>query len=147
MFEFKVFVDDNNSDVAWIIWLASIDKNTLMKEGESEFYQYFHLFTFFSLVNSVSYQFENVTFWHLWVPFISSTANAFDLDNPFPNKPLFLHVCSTCVLKPMWKMEKLLETSNFSFSHSVFYWCFENFLHFSSNLKLSSANYFRLEEP
>ena len=35
--------------------------------------------------------------------------------------------------------------SNFSFSHNVFY-CLENFLSFSSNLKLSSANSFSLEE-
>ena len=41
--------------------------------------------------------------------------------NPFPNKPWFLHVCSTSLLKTQWEKEKLLETSNFSFSHSVFY--------------------------
>ena len=41
--------------------------------------------------------------------------------NPFPNKPWFLRVCSTNLLKTLWKKEKLLVTSNFSFSHSVFY--------------------------
>ena len=41
--------------------------------------------------------------------------------NPFPNKPWFLRVCSTSFLKTPWKKEKLLVTSNFSFSHSVFY--------------------------
>ena len=41
--------------------------------------------------------------------------------NPFPNKPWFLRVCRTSPLKTMWKKEKLLVTSNFSFSHSVFY--------------------------
>ena len=41
--------------------------------------------------------------------------------NPFPNKPWFLHVCSTSLLKTLCKMEKLHLTSNFSFSHSVFY--------------------------
>ena len=41
--------------------------------------------------------------------------------NPFPNKPLFLRVCSTSLLKTPWEKEKLLVTSNFSFSHSVFY--------------------------
>ena len=41
--------------------------------------------------------------------------------NPFPNKPWFLHVCSTSLLKTMWERKKLLITSNFSFSHSVFY--------------------------
>ena len=41
--------------------------------------------------------------------------------NPFPNKPWFLRVCSTSLLKTQWEKEKLLVTSNFSFSHSVFY--------------------------
>ena len=41
--------------------------------------------------------------------------------NPFPNKPWFLRVCSTSLLKSQWEKEKLLVTSNFSFSHSVFY--------------------------
>ena len=41
--------------------------------------------------------------------------------NPFTNKPWFLHVCRTCLLKTQWEKEKLLVTSNFSFSHSVFY--------------------------
>ena len=41
--------------------------------------------------------------------------------NPLPNKPWFLCVCSTSLLKTLWEKEKLLVTSNFSFSHSVFY--------------------------
>ena len=41
--------------------------------------------------------------------------------NPFPNKPWFLRVNSTSLLKTLWEKEKLLITSNFSFSHSVFY--------------------------
>ena len=40
--------------------------------------------------------------------------------NPFPNKPWFLRVCSTSLSKTRWEKEKLLVTSNFSFSHSVF---------------------------
>ena len=39
---------------------------------------------------------------------------------PFPKKPWFLWVCSTCLLKTLWEKEKLLVTSNFSFSHSLF---------------------------
>ena len=54
--------------------------------------------------------------------------------NPFPNKPWFLCVCITSLLKTLWAKEKLLVTG------------FENFLPFSSNLKLSSANFFSLEE-
>ena len=41
--------------------------------------------------------------------------------NPFPNKPWFLRVCIKSLLKTLWEKEKLLVTSNFSFSHSVFY--------------------------
>ena len=41
--------------------------------------------------------------------------------NPFPHKPLFLHVCSTSLLKTLREKEKLLITSNFSLSHSVFH--------------------------
>ena len=41
--------------------------------------------------------------------------------NPFPNKPLFLRVCSTSLLKKLWEKEKLLVTSIFSSSHGVFY--------------------------
>ena len=41
--------------------------------------------------------------------------------NPFPNKPWFLRVCSTGLLKTLSEKEELLVTSNFSFSHSVSY--------------------------
>ena len=41
--------------------------------------------------------------------------------NSFPNKPWFLRVYSASLLKTLWEKEKLLVTSNFSFSHSVFY--------------------------
>ena len=40
--------------------------------------------------------------------------------NPFPNKLWFLRVCSMNLLKTLREKEKLLVTSNFSFSHSVF---------------------------
>ena len=43
------------------------------------------------------------------------------LFNPFPNKPWFFHVCSTSLLKTLWKNEKLIVMSSFSFSHCVFY--------------------------
>ena len=41
--------------------------------------------------------------------------------NPFPNKPWFLCVSNISPLKTLWEKEKLLVTSNFSFSHSVLY--------------------------
>ena len=43
------------------------------------------------------------------------------LFSPFQNKPWFLRICSTSLLKTLWETEKLLVTSNFSFPHSVFY--------------------------
>ena len=52
---------------------------------------------------------------HIWV--VIGTL----LLNPFPNKLWFLCVCSTSLLKTLWEKEKLLVTSNFSFSHHVFY--------------------------
>ena len=60
--------------------------------------------------------------------------------NHCPNKPWFLSVCSTSLLKTLWEKEKLLVTSNFNFFHSVL----KNFLPFSSNLKMS-ANCFSLD--
>ena len=65
--------------------------------------------------------------------------------NSFPNKPWFLHVCSTSLLKTLREKEKLLVTGNFSFSHSVFH-RFEELSSFFINLKLLSANSFSLEE-
>ena len=41
--------------------------------------------------------------------------------NPFPNNPWFSHVCYTSLLKTLREKEKLLVTSNFTFSLSVFY--------------------------
>ena len=40
--------------------------------------------------------------------------------NPFQNKPLFLCVCSTNLLKTLWEKEKLLASNNSSFFKSVF---------------------------
>ena len=41
--------------------------------------------------------------------------------DPFPNKPLFLRICSKSLSKPLWEKKKLLIMSTFSFSHSLFY--------------------------
>ena len=52
------------------------------------------------------------------------------LFKPFPNKPLFLHICSTKLLKILFEKEKLLVKSYFSFYHFAFTHL-ENFLAFS----------------
>ena len=41
--------------------------------------------------------------------------------NPLPNKPFFLRVCSTSLLRTRLEKQKLLVKSNFSFSHCIFY--------------------------
>ena len=64
---------------------------------------------------------------------------------PLPNKPWFSRVCSTSLLKTQRKKEKFLVTSNFSFSHNVFY-TLENFLPFAFSSKLPSANSLSLEK-
>ena len=60
--------------------------------------------------------------------------------NSFPNKPWFLRVCSRSLLKTLWEKEKLLFTSNFSFSHSVFLPIRKTFCHFHQiwNCRLQS---------
>ena len=42
-------------------------------------------------------------------------------DNPFPYNDTFRRPWETRLLKALWEKEKFLVTSNFSFSHSVFY--------------------------
>ena len=63
--------------------------------------------------------------------------------NPFSNKPCFLHVYSTSLLKTLEKGEIVCNKQFLLFSQS-FFTNLENFLPFSSSLKLSSANSFSL---
>ena len=65
--------------------------------------------------------------------------------NPFPNKPWFLCVCSTSLLKYCGKRRNCSLRAISPFP-TVFYTHLESFLLFSSNLKLSSAKSIRLEE-
>ena len=51
----------------------------------------------------------------------SLTCVVWERVNPFSNKPLFLRVCSSNLLKTLSEKEKLLITRNLSFSRSVFY--------------------------
>ena len=50
--------------------------------------------------------------------------------NPFPNKPWFLCVCSASLLKTLWEKDKLLVTSNLSFSPRCFLPVWRTFCHF-----------------
>ena len=58
---------------------------------------------------------------------------------PFFKHALFLCVCCSSLLKTLWKKKKLLVTSSFSFSYSVFY-LFNELSAIKKNMKLSSAN-------
>ena len=77
------------------------------KKREIVVYQHFSLFPPLFQKSPVA---GKLKIWIVWYRF-----------NHFPNKPWFLRVCSTSLLKTLWEKEKLLVTSNFSFSHSVFH--------------------------
>ena len=63
-----------------------------------------------------------LTFLQCLASFFPKVGQAQDcLLNPIPNKPWFLRVCHRSLLKTPWEKEKLLVTSNFTFSNSVFY--------------------------
>ena len=65
--------------------------------------------------------------------------------NPFPNKPWFLRIRIMSLLKTLWEKEKLLVTSNFSFSLSVFLpvWitCFS--FHQAQNCRLQTLSFWK----
>ena len=62
--------------------------------------------------------------------------------NPFPNKPWFLRVCSTNLLKTLREKEKPLVTSNFSFFLNVFLPIWRTFRHFhqTQNCRLQTLS-------
>ena len=59
--------------------------------------------------------------WKIWTILFFPHCFQLNMLNPFLNKLWFLRVCSTSLLKTLWEKKKLLVTSNFSFSHCVFY--------------------------
>ena len=65
--------------------------------------------------------------------------------NLFPNKPWFLRVCCTNLENTVGKGE-IARNEQFLLFPPCFSTLLENFLPFSSNSKLSSANSFRSEE-
>ena len=65
--------------------------------------------------------------------------------NPFPHNDTFWRPWETGLLKTLWEKEKLLITSNFSFTQSVCY-PFREVSVFSSNSTVSSADCFNLDQ-
>ena len=94
----------------------------IVRKGENAANQHFLLFPqcFLPIPEQISF-FHPYLFCRLQALSIWTSLEFCFLINPFPNKPWFLRVCSTSFLKTLWEKEKLLATSNFSFSHSVFY--------------------------
>ena len=66
--------------------------------------------------------------------------------NPFPYKSWLLCVCSRSLLKNTVGEREIARKQAISPFPTVFSTLLDNFLPFSSNLKLSSANSFSLEE-
>ena len=64
----------------------------------------------------------------------------------FPNKPWFLHVCSTSRLKKTVGKGETAHNEQFLPFPTVFSTRLEDFVPFSSNLKWLSANSFSLKE-
>ena len=79
--------------------------------------------------------------------FIALFSKGFFAINPFLNKPWFLSICNTALLKKTGgKKEEIAHIKAISPFLRVFSTRFENFMLFSSNLKFSSANSFTMEE-
>ena len=92
---------------------------TIVGKGKKWLYPYSTFFFFFP---TMFFTFPPKNF-NSSVTFITLFANTSNLDqfNPFPHNNTFRSPWETSLLKTRWEKEKLLVTSNFSFTHSVFY--------------------------
>ena len=85
-----------------------------------------------------------------WLPALSlfptmfSKGFFFKVVNPSLNKPWFSRVCSKSLLKTQWEKGEIAHNEQFLL-FPVFSTLLENFLTFSSKLKMSSAKLFELE--
>ena len=66
--------------------------------------------------------------------------------NPFSNKPRFLRVCSTSLLKTKLGKGEIAHEEQFLLFPTVFFYPFGELSAISSNLKFSTATSFSLEE-
>ena len=71
--------------------------------------------TFFHLNPIWKWQLQFLSFWK------SLKCIVWERVNPFPHNDAVWRLWETSLLKTLWENEKLLVTSNSSFSHSVFY--------------------------
>ena len=89
-----------------------------------------------------------VTTWGKTGTFCDNLPLLFNIEfalNPFPNKPWFLCICITSLLKTLWEKKKLLVMRISPFPQ-CFLPIWSTFLPFSSDLELSSVKSFSLEE-
>ena len=110
-----VFHNKKNTRKAWIGALAT---TTLLKYCSSQYQKALNdtgkapftigLQALYNTLHKLSYTLHN----------ISHLLHAF---NPFAHNDTFWRHWETSLLKTLWVKEKLLLTSNFSFSHSVLY--------------------------
>ena len=101
---------------------VKVRKNRLAKKKRTKMQNYVDLC---KICKVFLFPYHDVTLWNKQCLYAAHTR--FD---PFPNKPWYLGVCRKSLLKTLWEKEKLLVTSNFSFSHSVFYLFGELLRHF-----------------
>ena len=66
--------------------------------------------------------------------------------NSFPNKPWFLRVCSTSLLKILWEKREIARNEQFLLFPQCFLPFWRILLHFPTNYEFSSANSFSMEE-
>ena len=64
---------------------------------------------------------KDLCYRHVKTELVWERVNINSILNTFPNKRLFLRVCSTSLLKTLWKKEKFFVTSYFFFPHSILY--------------------------
>ena len=72
---------------------------------------------------NLNFYFSNNPIWKLQITFNLDLLSGLQIIkvNPFPHNDTFWRPWETSFLKTLWEKDKLLVTSNFSFTHSVFY--------------------------
>ena len=113
-----------HKDTFWHPWkLQNLASTKLKVFAISQIYIAQTIISVFDMIENSVEKGEVVSHQHFFFFHPQCLQKAFFLRvlNLLPNKLLFLCVCSTSLLKTLWEKEKLVVTSNFSFSHSAFY--------------------------
>ena len=106
-----------------VFFFGEKSKFIWQQERENRYFHWWHQ----SKIEKYFHCYFTISYRIAWNKIRPNTSNllsqliSLSLINPFPNKPWFLRVCSKSLLKTLREKEKLLVTSNFSSSRSVFY--------------------------